>query len=133
MRAGVAAVLLASLTIAVAAALGGSSATSLTVTFWTQGRDASQAKRWTLECNPVGGTHPNRARACATLARLGDQAFAPIPRDVVCTQIYGGPQDAIVTGTYRDRMIWARFRRRDGCEIGRWRRHEPLVPAVATR
>jgi hypothetical protein len=44
----------------------------------------------------------------------------------VCTQIYGGPQEALVTGTVRGDRVWVRFSRRDGCEIDRWNRLAPL-------
>ena len=48
---------------------------------------------------------------------------------MLCTQIYGGPEVARVTGRFRGNRIWAEFRRRDGCEIGRWERLRPLLPA----
>jgi hypothetical protein len=49
----------------------------------------------------------------------------------ICTEIYGGPQVALVTGILAGRRIWARFQRRDGCEIARWNRLAPwLLPAV---
>jgi hypothetical protein len=48
----------------------------------------------------------------------------------VCTEIYGGPAEALVTGTHRGRRIWARFNRTDGCRIERWRRHAFLFGGV---
>ena len=48
--------------------------------------------------------------------------FAPVPKGVACTQIYGGPQIAIVSGTFRGRRVWARFSRVDGCQTERWNR-----------
>ena len=48
--------------------------------------------------------------------------FAPTPAGTACTQIYGGPETARVTGTFRGRKIWALFTRRDGCAIARWNR-----------
>ena len=47
---------------------------------------------------------------------------------MACTQIYGGPAVARVTGRFRGNRIWAEFRRRDGCEIDRWDRLRPLLP-----
>jgi hypothetical protein len=47
---------------------------------------------------------------------------------VACTQIYGGPEVARVTGRFRGNRIWAEFRRSDGCEIARWERLRPLLP-----
>jgi hypothetical protein len=46
----------------------------------------------------------------------------------MCTQIYGGPQEALVTGTFGGRRVWARFSRRNGCEIARWNRIAFLFP-----
>ena len=73
-------------------------------------------------------------RACAKLSSLALGAFAQVPKDAVCTQIYGGPQKAVVKGTIGSARIWSSFRRRDGCEIGRWNRFSPwlLPPGGAT-
>lgn len=126
---GVSAAVLAALVVGCADAGSATSRTSLTVTFWPQGREEGASKRWTLRCNPVGGTHPKAQRACARLASLAEP-FAPVPRDAVCTQIFGGPQEALVTGTHRGRSVWARFNRRNGCQITRWNRHVPLLPSA---
>jgi hypothetical protein len=48
----------------------------------------------------------------------------------ICTQIYGGPQHARITGTIGARRIDRRFARTDGCAIGDWTRAVPLVPRV---
>lgn len=102
---------------------------SLAVAFWPDERDADTVRRWTLRCNPVGGTLPTRTVACRRLARLDARAFAPVPDGALCTQLYGGPQKAVVKGTLGERRIWASFRRRDGCEIDRWQRFSPwLLP-----
>jgi len=101
--------------------------TSLTITVWPQGR-AADRHRYALRCDPVGGTLPKRGDACAVLERLGAAAFAPVPKDAVCTQQYGGPAEAVVAGRHRGRTIWVRFRRRDGCEIARWNKHAALLP-----
>ena len=102
----------------------------LTITAWPQGRGESAGRQWTLRCGPVGGTHPQRAKACARLSALANP-FAPVPKDMACTEIYGGPQEALVTGTLRGRKISARFSRTNGCEIARWDRVAVLVPVAA--
>jgi Subtilisin inhibitor-like len=104
--------------------------TTLTVTF-RPSQDAAATVR-TLRCEPPGGTVARPARACARLADI-DTPFAPLRKGLVCTEIYGGPQTARVTGTYRGRRIWARFNRRNGCEIDRWNRHAFLFPGGAAR
>jgi hypothetical protein len=86
----------------------------------------SPTKLWTLHC-PGGGTLPGPTRACARLARLEDP-FAPVPRDVACTEIYGGPRKAEVHGMFRGRRVDARFNRTNGCEIERWDTVQFLFP-----
>ena len=99
--------------------------TTLTVTVAADaaGKDRTS---WSLTCDPAGGTHPDPAAACAALGRLPDP-FATTPPDRACTEIYGGPEVAEVTGTYRDRPAAARFARDDGCEIARWDALGPLL------
>ena len=101
--------------------------TSLTIT--TRATETAEPVVRTLRCEPAGGTLMSPVRACARLAAL-EKPFAPTPRNVFCTEIYGGPQKARVTGSYRGRRIWASFARRNGCEIERWNRHVFLFPAV---
>jgi Subtilisin inhibitor-like len=105
-----------------------SSRTALGIAFWATGTGTKQS--WTLRCFPSGGTLPHPSRACARLASLGRRAFAPVKPGSICTEIYGGPQVALVSGILAGRRIWARFQRRDGCEIARWNRLAPwLLPA----
>jgi len=106
-------------------------ATALTITFWERGRAETAApKRWTLRCGPVAGTHTRRAEACRKLNAL-KAPFAPLRDDVICTQIYGGPQQALVTGRHRGNRVWAQFSLRDGCQIDRFKRVAFLVPGFA--
>lgn len=82
---------------------------------------------WTLRCGPPGGTLPSKADACIRLAALTDP-FGPVASGAMCTQIYGGPQIARVTGTFRGRSVAADFKRTDGCQIARWDRVAFLFP-----
>lgn len=67
-------------------------------------------------------------RACATARRVGAfLARRPDPRRV-CTQIFGGPERALVAGTIGDRRIRRTFSRTDGCKAADWRRAMPLLP-----
>ena len=120
---------------AVATALGlavtgaGASATgttSLRIVY----RASADAKplAFTLGCGPPRGTVRQPAIACRRLASGGRALFAPTPPGVACSQIYGGPQTAVVTGTLAGRALWARFARRDGCEVDRWNRIAFLLP-----
>jgi hypothetical protein len=85
-------------------------------------------KIWTLRCPSGGGTLPDAAHACQQLAQIEDP-FAPVPKGTACTQIYGGPQEADVTGTYRGRPVKAHFDRGNGCEIARWDKVAFLFPS----
>jgi hypothetical protein len=102
-------------------------ATSLHITVWPNGHAHSPKRTYTLACAPLGGTLPHRRSACARLAGL-ERPFAPTPRQIACTQIYGGPQEALVTGRFRGRTIRSSFNRRNGCEIDRWNRVAFLFP-----
>jgi hypothetical protein len=77
------------------------------------------AVTWTLSCDPPAGTHPDPAAACTALDAARDP-FAPVPADMMCTQQYGGPEQATITGTWRGERVDASYSRTDGCEIARW-------------
>ena len=82
-----------------------------------------------------GATHPaglirGRPSACRRLDEGGWKLVAPVPASTICTEIYGGPQVAIVKGVLQGRRVWARFTRENGCQIARWSRLSPwLFPA----
>ena len=105
--------------------------TSLNITVWPNGEGNGGKRAWTLRCAPVGGTLPHRAAACRQLAGL-KAPFAQTRKDMACTQIYGGPQEALVTGRFRGRPVHARFNRQDGCELARWTRVRFLFPGVVS-
>jgi hypothetical protein len=90
------------------------------------GGSEAPTKTWTLDC-PDGGTLPHPDQACAKLAKMGDP-FAPVPKDKACTQVFGGPEEAVVTGTFRGKPVNAQFNKGNGCEIARWNSVEFLFP-----
>jgi hypothetical protein len=68
-----------------------------------------------------GSTLPAPEAALEAVERFGEDIFFPQPGPPkLCTQQYGGPQVAEVTGTFHGRQVRAVFRRTDGCEIARW-------------
>lgn len=93
----------------------------LSITVWSQGKAGPSATR-TLGCPGGTGTLPAALSACTKLSALGLSVFAPVPAGTACTEIYGGPQTASVTGTYAGEAIDAAFSRNNGCEIARWQR-----------
>lgn len=127
----------AALALVAAALIGASPAaaalrTSLTIAYFEDAREPATRVVATLRCNPVGGTHPRRALACRGLARVGWRGLQPVPRTVTCTEIYGGPQAAIVQGLVDGQRVWVRLKRDNGCEISRWNRLAFLLPVAWT-
>jgi hypothetical protein len=103
---------------------GPKGSTELTVVVKT---GPGQGKRtFSLVCDPPGGDHPNPSAACRSLEEL-EAPFAPVPPDQACTEIYGGPQTATVTGTFEGEPVDAEFDRTNGCEIARWDAHVDLL------
>jgi hypothetical protein len=75
-------------------------------------------KRWTLRCDPTGGTHPDARAACRDL--LGAKnPFAPIPHGFMCPMIVAGPQKATISGTFFGQHVASNFSK-VGCEGARW-------------
>jgi hypothetical protein len=89
---------------------------------WEPGLTAT----WTLDCDPPGGTHPNAKRACARLAAI-PRPFSKAPTGMACTMVYGGPQEARVTGTWQGARVAKDFSRTDGCQIALWQQYRPLL------
>ncbi|MER5290717.1 SSI family serine proteinase inhibitor [Streptomyces pharetrae] len=103
----------------------------LTVTVRNAGGGADGT--FELDCHPSRGSHPDPAGACRALDRntlWGRDVFGPTARGAVCTMQYGGTATARVTGTWAGRPVDAAFDRSNGCEIDRWDRLVPLLPAV---
>ena len=65
--------------------------------------------------------HPDAAAACLALkSNAALLSPAPRPTDQPCTQQYGGPQQATVTGVVDGQPVETTFSLRDGCEIAGW-------------
>jgi Subtilisin inhibitor-like len=75
-------------------------------------------KRWTLRCDPTGGTHPDAKAACRQLL-AAKNPFTPIPRGIMCPMIVAGPQKARISGTFFGQHVETNFSRA-GCEATRW-------------
>jgi LysM repeat protein len=122
------------------AACGGSgsgssdASTQLTITARTGGESVLVPSEATLECD---GT----ARATGFLAKATGPACAAVRNGVVakvaqaeaggrlCSQIYGGPQTAHLTGTANGKTVNLRVDRTDGCGVEDWNVLEPLLGA----
>ena len=89
--------------------------TELTVRVWPEGRGGPVRER-TVECP-----------GAAVCGALSVKRLAPVPLDMACTRIYGGPGVARVTGTLRGERVDERFSLADGCQIARWERNRDLL------
>ena len=64
---------------------------------------------------------------CATARSLEQLLTTQPAEDRVCTQIYGGPQTARVTGTIDGTKVDRRFTRTNGCELADFERAAALL------
>jgi hypothetical protein len=93
-------------------------ATELRVTVWPEGRGGPVRER-RVECP-----------GAAVCRELSLRSLAPVPRNMACTAIYGGPSAARVIGTIRGQPVDERFSLEDGCQIARWERNRALLGAA---
>ena len=100
--------------------------------------EAPGAPEYVFRLEASGGTLaegcslPDSAAALDAVEKHGENIFFPKPGPPkMCTQQYGGPQVAVVTGWFRGREVNSTFSRTDGCEIARWRAMAPLLGGVA--
>jgi len=111
-------------------ASGSTPETELTISFWSEGRSAKAPEKWTLRCDPAGGTVPRAAAVCRQLYAM-TKPFAPRSKNLVCTDQYGGPQQAVIAGTHRGNRIWVLIGMRNGCDISRAKKLAFLVPGFS--
>jgi len=97
----------------------------LTVEVDPDGPDPRRPRTATVRCDSA-----EDSELCRAVDALDAKVFAPTPGNVACTEQYGGPQTAKVTGTLRGERVDARFARRNGCEIARWEDAAPLLEAA---
>jgi hypothetical protein len=64
---------------------------------------------------------------CAAARSLRALLTTPPDKDRMCTQIYGGPETAHVTGAIDGRKVDRRFTRTNGCEIADFTRAAGLL------
>jgi hypothetical protein len=88
--------------------------------------EAAQTYRLSCDGQPSGDL-PDPAAACEQLA--GQPApFAALSADTMCTQQFGGPQTAHVTGRWAGEPVDLQLSRTDGCRIAQWDRLAALLP-----
>jgi hypothetical protein len=97
----------------------------LTVEVDPDGPDPEEPKTATVQCDA-----PEDSDLCKAVDGLDPMVFEPTPGNVACTQQYGGPETAKVTGTFKGEEVDAGFGRQNGCEIARWEDAAPLLEAA---
>ena len=76
-------------------------------------------KRYTLRCEPDGGSVGDAAAACATLMRHAATLFGPPPGHIACPMIMARGGRATVSGTYLGRAVHVTVVD-GGCDLSRW-------------
>jgi hypothetical protein len=94
------------------------------VTLRPEGKDGPAQTR-TVKCERVGPEASTTV--CKGLAGVTPAQFEPVPANVACTEIYGGPAVARVQGTLNGKHVDAGFALSNGCEIERWDRNRALL------
>jgi len=105
--------------------------TDLKITVWPEGRGEAERDTYTLKCAPARGSLSNAASACTRLLKM-TRPFRPVARDRICTDQYGGPQEALVTGTFKGSSVWAVLTLNNGCQISRAKRVGFLLPGFSS-
>lgn len=76
-------------------------------------------------------TLPDPAAALAAVNLHGGKLFFPVPDpNRMCTEQYGGPEVAVVTGWFNGKAVNSTFKRTNGCEIASWQALAPLFGAL---
>ena len=97
----------------------------LSVTVDPDGDGAEKPRSTTVKCASV-----QDSAMCKAVDGMDPKTFEPVGDMVACTQQYGGPETATVTGTLHSEAIDAKFSRVNGCEISRWEQAAPLLEAA---
>jgi Subtilisin inhibitor-like len=83
-------------------------------------RPGAKVERWTLQCEPTGGTLPDPAAACHELL-TATRPFAPMPRGIMCPMVVTGEQTATIRGSWLGVPVDATFSQLSDCGAMRWR------------
>lgn len=99
--------------------------TAIRVVLDRDGPGGTAAERRSLRC--VAGS---RSRACDAVRSLAGDAGAVTPPDTPCTEIFGGPDSALIRGTLRGTAVDLELTRANGCEIDRFDAFAKLLKAL---
>ncbi|EMY35703.1 hypothetical protein D477_002923 [Arthrobacter crystallopoietes BAB-32] len=106
----------------------------LTIVLTSAGSNYREERTFRCEdSQPVEGTTIREPEAaCAALEQHSQDVFFSLPDpERSCTQEYGGPAQAHVTGTINGREVDKRFSLTDGCKISEWNSMQALLGGPA--
>ena len=111
--------------------LSGSTDQTLNLTVSVKDGEGKEAKG-TLKCEEGsaegGGFLESSAdEHCRAARGLEKLLTTQPPKDRVCTQVYGGPQTARITGTFGAQDVARSLARSDGCQIADWEQADALL------
>ena len=86
------------------------------------GKGGRPARRTTVRCSS-----PGESPVCEKVAALRLADLEPPSGATACTELYGGPQTATITGTLRGGRLDLKLSRVNGCEIARWEAARALL------
>jgi hypothetical protein len=86
------------------------------------GKGSRPARSTTIRCSSA-----EDSALCAKVAALRLADIEPPSRAIACTELYGGPQTATITGTLRGERVDLKLSRVNGCEIARWEAARALL------
>ena len=111
----------------------GSSSSDQTVNLTVSVKDGEGKEvKGTLKCEEgsaegSGFLESSAAEHCQAARGLEQLLTTQPPKDRVCTQIYGGPQTARITGTFGAQDVARSLSRTNGCEIEDWKQVDALL------
>lgn len=98
------------------------STVSLAVKLYPDG--STLGSQYSLECasgEPIGQSQaPDPAAACTAIHEHSQILTPQRPGNQMCTEIYGGPDKAVVSGTLQGKEFSSEFTRSNGCLIAEW-------------
>jgi hypothetical protein len=80
--------------------------------------EAGYAAAVKLHCDPAGGAHPEPAKACATLRKVGGRPDRIKAAEIMCMMLYA-PVTAEITGTWKGRPLSWQHTYGNRCEMTR--------------
>ena len=80
--------------------------------------DAGYAAAVVLRCDPAGGAHPKKGKACQALAAVNGKPEKLKPAPIMCTLEYA-PVTAQIEGTWRGRKVDWTHTFGNACEMAR--------------